>query len=399
MAERNTPYTHPFSVESQRVEGKPIRGYDNSARGAPVNPSETSITTYGGRSDRVENSAPTVPGLENLTIDPRLCGPEHIDAADFYRFNSRQTPGRYEVTSPPRPQQAPPPPPPPPSVCKICLVTSCVMNGGSREAQRLRSTIAAMKAARSKAQMLVIGLDYMNSYTEAYDNVWRLDTPSFDDGIKENLSVPDGKLLAETSKGLSPISVFTTLGKSELVAVLIHEGADVNHSVGGRGPPLLHAATWLGNEDTLEILLSAGADPNSMNERGLTALHVAVASGNIKAVKILIGAGADPDLTCKRPGAVHSFPIFSNLRDSQIAAYLKIIDFLVESGASTDPDDKTKWTPLQYVCICGSVKVARRLIEIGVPKAPLVALRQLVTKEWTDSGYYKAWAGRLAEKI
>ncbi|KAK6529539.1 Glycerophosphocholine phosphodiesterase [Arthrobotrys megalospora] len=389
MSEHSDPYgRYSFSGESQRVERKPVRGYDNSARGNPVSPSETS--TY-GQSNRVENSAPAVPGLEHLSINPGRSGPEHIDASDFYRFNS--TPSNTNAS--PRQGNAASNG----QVCEICLVTSCVMNGGSREAQRLKNTIVRMKTARSKAQMLVLGMDYMDPYIEAFDNLWKLDTSTLKSSIKDNLSLADGKLLAETSQGLSPITAFVALGKTELVAILLHEGAVVNYSAGGRPRPLSHAVTWLGNEDIVEMLLAAQADPNAANEHGLTALHFAVSVGNIKAVKLLVEAGANLDAQATTFGGIHSLPVFHKMRDSQMAVYGKIIDFLVESGASTDLHDTTKWTPLQYICVSGSAELARRLIEIGVPKEPLDALRNSAASEWAFSGYYRDWAIRLEETI
>ncbi|KAK6354081.1 hypothetical protein TWF730_008499 [Orbilia blumenaviensis] len=387
MAEYNASYGssgYRFSGESQRVERKPVRGYDNSARGTPAAPSENS--TY-SQSYKLENSAPAVPGLEHLSIDPRRGGPEHIDAADFYRFNSQshEKPGGTVSSHA--------------QVCSICLVKSCVMDGGSKEAQRLKDTNAKMKAARSKAQMLVIGMEYMEPYVEGFDNLWKLDTSGLKNGIKKNLSVTDGKLLAETSQGLSPISVFSSLGKTELVAVLLHEGVDINDAASKRPGPLSHAAAWLGNEDIVEMLLAAGANPNTGNDSGLTALHFAVSVGNLKAVKLLVNAGANLDAQARKFSGIHSLPVFSKIREDQMLAYNKIIDFLVESGASTDLHDTTKWTPLQYICISGSADLARRLIEIGVPKEPLESLRRAAASEWAFSGYYRDWALRLEEEI
>ncbi|KAF3141682.1 hypothetical protein TWF703_001703 [Orbilia oligospora] len=336
---------------------QPARGYDNSAKEYPTSISETASTYSQG--SRSENSAPTIPGMEHLSINSRLSGPEHIDAADFYRFHSQQPNANW------RQENTTPGP--------------------------------ASVSARSKAQMLMLGMEYMEPYIEAYDNLWKSDESNMRTKIKENLSVPGGKLFAETSQGLSPVTIFTSLGKTELVAILLHEGVDINDAPGGRGKPLGHAVAWLGNDDLVEMLLAAGADPNSATDRGVTALHVAVSVGNIKAVKQLVNAGADIDAKLVNFGGVHSLPVFSKLRDSHMATYGKIIDFLVESGASTDLHDTTQWTPLQYICISGSVELVRRLTEIGVPKEPLVALRKLVASDWVMSGYYKNWEIRLEE--
>ncbi|KAF3931604.1 Ankyrin-3 [Dactylella cylindrospora] len=396
MAEYTDPRYGRYSGESQQIQRKPVWGHDNVAQGNPVTKQESFGPGGVAQPGRLEHAVDyTTSNLENLSLDSRFIGQENIDAADFYRFETRRSEtSSISQTSTVVENNANRP------TCTICSTPACIMTGGSLEAQRLKDIIARMRAARSTAQAAVLGMEYIEPYIEAFDNQWKLDESKVRIDVKNNLSVPNGKLFAETSKGWSPIIPFCSLGKTELVAILLHEGVDVNANAGARNTrPLSHAAAWLGNEDIVELLLAAGADPNSANLHGLTALHFAAAVGNLKAVQILVKAGAHIDAEADDFNGIHSLPVFNQLRESQMKTYHQIIDYLVASGANTNLTSTTKWTALQYICINGSAEIARRLIELGVPREPLEVLRRKAGSEWAFSGYYKDWAARLEEQI
>ena len=82
----------------------------------------------------------------------------------------------------------------------------------------------------------------------------------------------------------------------EMMKLLLAAGANV-HAVTRVGaiPPLLLACAN-GNPAALELLLKAGANPNSTNANGTTALMIAAASGNSDAVKLLLDEGADANM-------------------------------------------------------------------------------------------------------
>lgn len=62
------------------------------------------------------------------------------------------------------------------------------------------------------------------------------------------------------------------------------------------GDTPLHIMAWGDDTEGAEILLAAGADPNSIGDMSETPLHVAVRRGNVGLIVSLIGAGADPDV-------------------------------------------------------------------------------------------------------
>jgi len=63
-----------------------------------------------------------------------------------------------------------------------------------------------------------------------------------------------------------------------------------------RGATPLHYASWYGHLATVEVLLSADADPNSRSGDGFTPLHLASAFGHSPVVRALLKAGADSSL-------------------------------------------------------------------------------------------------------
>ncbi|EWC44835.1 hypothetical protein DRE_06473 [Drechslerella stenobrocha 248] len=347
--------------------------------------------------------------LESLSIDLQYATRENVEAADYYRqvstaraaqsapraasdtnlLPSREPPPRVQSNSTMRAAATPR------GYCRICLVDTCVMDGGSLEAKRLKDAIAETKAARSRAHAVIIGTKFMAPYNEAFDGRWNQSSSETQDQIRANFALPDGKLFAEVSLPHNPLFLFSVLGKTELVAILLHEGAGTADLAG----TLRVASPWPGNEDVLRLLLAAGADPNGSSQSAGSALHIAASAGNIGAVKLLVEAGADIDAVATSCKLFHSLPVFHIIRASQMAAFHEVINFLVESGAKSDLNDTGQWTPLQYVCVSGSAALARRLVELGVPEAPLQALRDQAAKSANSHGRYTYWAERLKEPI
>lgn len=82
-------------------------------------------------------------------------------------------------------------------------------------------------------------------------------------------------------------------GSPELVELLIHQGADVNHRVASR-VPLLGFAVAFDNSEVIRLLITYGAEINSRDLHGNTPLILAVKDGGyINNIRLLIDAGAD----------------------------------------------------------------------------------------------------------
>ena len=96
--------------------------------------------------------------------------------------------------------------------------------------------------------------------------------------------------------------------RTKIVRALIEAGALIN-AKNRHGAEPLHAAAvghpgtpgWNPQEqsETLDHLIDAGADPNTIDKRGVTALHIAVRTRSAAAVETLLRRGADPTRTNK----------------------------------------------------------------------------------------------------
>lgn len=74
------------------------------------------------------------------------------------------------------------------------------------------------------------------------------------------------------------------------------------------GDSLVMLAAYYGHAETVDLLLSCGADPNMANDKGQTPLAGAVFKGNPDIVHALLAAGADP--TAGFPSAIDAARMF-----------------------------------------------------------------------------------------
>lgn len=84
-------------------------------------------------------------------------------------------------------------------------------------------------------------------------------------------------------------------GDAAKLAEYIDAGLPVNLT-GGSGDSLLILAAYHQHSDTVEALLTRGADTARRNDRGQTALGAAVFRRSEPIVRALLAAGADPAL-------------------------------------------------------------------------------------------------------
>ena len=112
----------------------------------------------------------------------------------------------------------------------------------------------------------------------------------------ENLGVRADSDDSEDQDDVEGIPLFMDRYKThhlEIIAILLDAGANINAKVGRHGPALV-AASALGNEEIVKLLLRSGADVDAEGELG-TALIAASVRGHCETAGILLDAGAKID--------------------------------------------------------------------------------------------------------
>ncbi len=100
----------------------------------------------------------------------------------------------------------------------------------------------------------------------------------------------DPNVQQATFKG-TPLQYAATLGHTQVISVLLENGARIDATDKYGRTPLMWAA-MKGNTLVARLLLDRGANVNAQSRRG-TALHLAVDEGHAKTAKLLIDRGAD----------------------------------------------------------------------------------------------------------
>lgn len=94
-------------------------------------------------------------------------------------------------------------------------------------------------------------------------------------------------------------------------------------------PVLLQAASACGYAGAVRLLLSMGADPNSVDQNGQTPLHLAFSNEQAAAAKALVGGGADMNAT-DREGMTPRDLMLSRYGTADSQWLAKVGDFCLE---------------------------------------------------------------------
>ena len=168
-----------------------------------------------------------------------------------------------------------------------------------------------------------------------------------------------------------------------LLEVLLSAGADPNIK-DKEGKTALHEATLGEDEEVALLLIQSGADVNASNNEGVTPLCFASGMGLPRVVSALLERGANPNvrmegvtplhmstgitLTDQRPsGEWESFSEMLKRTGRDGTDFLKVAKALVEAGAEVNAlrSQGKKSTPLDMAEVCGNTMVAEYLKSVG----------------------------------
>jgi uncharacterized protein len=105
----------------------------------------------------------------------------------------------------------------------------------------------------------------------------------------------DGDLESYSTDGYPLLGLAIFFRHPELARELIARGADVNARARNQARVMpVHAATAVGDHETVRLLLARGADPNARQQSEYAPLHDAAARGDETMAGLLLDGGADP---------------------------------------------------------------------------------------------------------
>lgn len=150
----------------------------------------------------------------------------------------------------------------------------------------------------------------------------------------------------------APLYAVSSAGLTEIARLLITEHQlDVNRQCGRLGTAL-QAASFRGQEKTVELLLEFGADPNiEMGDRG-SALLLAASRGHFRIVQRLLAAGADVNRQTSHGTALHE------------ASNPAVAKLLIDAGANINAIGGEYGTALQEASYMGRDEVVDLLLNM-----------------------------------
>ena len=197
---------------------------------------------------------------------------------------------------------------------------------------------------------------------------------------------------SKDSFGTTPLLVAAAAGKKQAVDCLLSKGADPSlRTLIGRN--LLHAAVEGGNVSIMETVLSLDipVTVNSVDEEGHTALMVAAKSNNLETLEFLLSNGADPCFKNENGRDVLfisaqygctdviqrllSFGVDIDSRDheghtplmcSAAMAKSEALNCFLENGANPTLTANNGWSILHFACQGGNTTIIETCLSCGL---------------------------------
>ncbi len=122
----------------------------------------------------------------------------------------------------------------------------------------------------------------------------------------------------------------------------------------------LHDAAWDGDTETVQALLSSGADANAVIAGGFTALLTAAQKGHTEIVRALLLSGADANEANAMPKSGGGW--FTSLHMAAQKGHTEIVQMLLSSGADANARTHDGLTPLDCATLNGHTGTQQALL-------------------------------------
>lgn len=163
--------------------------------------------------------------------------------------------------------------------------------------------------------------------------------------------------LAKSPKEIAlPLYYAALFGLSDVLKLLLDQGADVNARSGQYGNAL-QAASGGGHERSVRLLLAGGAHVNAKSPSCGNALQAASEGGHEQVVKLLLDSGAYVN--------AQGGPYGSALESAIGNDHFTIVKLLLDAGADVAVANYDGWTPLNYASDKGYFDIVIQLLKHG----------------------------------
>lgn len=148
-------------------------------------------------------------------------------------------------------------------------------------------------------------------------------------------------------KGRTALSLACISGFNKIAKLLLKHYANVNVKDINNQNPLIAAASYKGNLDTIQILVDAGSDINCKDKYGFSAFLWCLHWGKYKEAKFLLEKGSDIN-------------VINNLGQTalillSIRSDLEIMKFLVNKGININIKDNSDMTCIEYAVLSNNL--------------------------------------------
>ena len=149
--------------------------------------------------------------------------------------------------------------------------------------------------------------------------------------------------------------------RSEIVSLLIEEGADVNQQENESGFSALHYASGLNASEIIGILLENEADPNLRARNGSTPLHSAARYAFIQSTRALIDGGAVVDA----PDNEGLTPLMLFIKTGNAYGVPRYFPLLLHNGADPNRQDNDGNSALHHAALAENSEAIPDLLKYG----------------------------------
>lgn len=147
-----------------------------------------------------------------------------------------------------------------------------------------------------------------------------------------------------------------SLGKSELVALLLDKGADINAKAKDGSTPL-HLAVKRSHPAVVKLLFSRGANPSAKDQEGNSPLHIAAELFTPDMLKVLVDLGAMVN--------ARNNENWTPLHLAANRGKREVVEYLLGVAADVNAVASNGWTPLKVAANCGHLQLSEFLRSRG----------------------------------